>query len=374
MERSFRIFDKREVLIAVAILFLPFFSISQTVFTINGKLKVEGGDLRGATIVIDKNGHKEKTIPAGNGVFSIPLLFNNQYQLSFEKEGCVTKKLSFDTHAPAEGIEDGYHEFDFTVSLFKQYDDVNIVVFNQPVGMIKYYEEIDDFDYDTDYTKSIRSRLQKALEQVEKAKEEEEKKEKLAAKEKKVEDAKAKAELKEKKEQERTEKARSEEEASIALLKAEEEERKTADAKIAAANLEEEQKRSREKENNKERERLNATARMEKRMLAQAQFHEGSDVRVSIPVQEGFENSPIRMAKTVEAVEEPVLVDLIEEIYRAEELIIEENKVITRITLENGQLADRYQKVVHKFGATFYFKNGHSCSQLIYEQETLADN
>ena len=80
----------------------------------------------------------------------------------------MAKKISFDTRVPADAIANGFTPFDFAVSLFKQYDDINMVVFNQPVGMIRYDASAGDFDYDTDYTKSIQSQLQEAVAQVEK--------------------------------------------------------------------------------------------------------------------------------------------------------------------------------------------------------------
>ncbi|MBK6410082.1 MAG: hypothetical protein IPF78_10330 [Flavobacteriales bacterium] len=59
---------------------------------------------------------------------------SKNYVLSFEKPGFVTKKLSFNTNAPASASPIGFTPFDFVVSLFKQYDGMNTVVFNQPVG------------------------------------------------------------------------------------------------------------------------------------------------------------------------------------------------------------------------------------------------
>lgn len=386
---------KRLVTIGVSLLACGL--MAQQPFVINGKLRVEGGDLNGANIIIEKNGHVEKTISAGNGRFSIPLLHNNQYILSFEKEGMVTKKLSFDTHAPAAGVEDGFAPFDFTVSLFKQYDDVNIVVFNQPVGMIRYYEDLDDFDYDTDYTKSIQSRLRAAMAAMEEAKEEAERLAELEEKQAKEEEAaRAKAELKAQKEAEAAEKARLEEEERIAKAQAEEEERRLAQVKaeeeerkrMAAAAAEEEirrlaqakaeedeRRRAKAKAAEEERKRWERAARIAALKKELAPSHEGVDLRRQTYAAEGFEASPIRPAEAEEQIEEPYLAKAEEvEVIRNEQLIVESNKVVTRIILDDGEALAEYQKVVHKFGAVFYFKNGRSCTKQIYENEALAEN
>src|SRR6186713_2225721 len=142
-------------------------------FTIQGKVKVEGGGLEGTKLVVYRNGEKDRVVTNNLSKFALDLDLNQQYTLSFEKDGFVTKKLSFDTHAPAEAIANGFTPFEFVMSMFKQYDDVNTVVFNQPVGMIRFEPSLDDFDYDTDYTKSIQSQLQETLAQVAKKQEEE---------------------------------------------------------------------------------------------------------------------------------------------------------------------------------------------------------
>ncbi|HEX2617442.1 MAG TPA: hypothetical protein VHL57_07855, partial [Flavobacteriales bacterium] len=165
---------------------------AQGKFTINGRVKIDGGSVDGTRVVVYKNGEKLRTVTNNLSKFTLDLELNGDYILSFEKDGFVTKKLSFDTHAPAEAAANGFTPFEFAVSLFKQYDDVNTVVFNQPVGMIRYDKNVDDFDFDTDYTKSIQSALAEAQQEVEKKQAEEKANEEKAALQKQ-EDEKNKA-------------------------------------------------------------------------------------------------------------------------------------------------------------------------------------
>ncbi|MEQ9187117.1 MAG: hypothetical protein RLP15_05230 [Cryomorphaceae bacterium] len=143
---------------------------AQNDFVISGKFKIDGGTNNGAKIVVEKNGKRVKQLE-GESRFEIGLDFQAIYVVSFEKEGFVTKRLRFDTHVPEDRIEYGFEPFPFTVEIFEQYDDVNMVVFNQPVGRISYSELIDEFDYDTDYTKSIQAQIDQAMDEVEEAKE-----------------------------------------------------------------------------------------------------------------------------------------------------------------------------------------------------------
>lgn len=147
--------------------------IAQNDFIISGKFKVDGGPNNGAKIVVEKNGKQVKQLE-GESRFEISLDFQAIYVVSFQKEGFVTKRLRFDTNVPEDRIEYGFEVFPFTVEIFEQYDDINMVVFNQPVGRISYSELIDEFDYDTDYTKSIQAQIDQAMDDVEEAKEKKE--------------------------------------------------------------------------------------------------------------------------------------------------------------------------------------------------------
>jgi hypothetical protein len=159
-------------------------------FIITGKFKVDGGSNNDAQIILEKDGRKVKTLE-GEARFELGLDFQAIYIVSFVKEGFVTKKLRFDTHVAEERIEYGFEPFEFMIEIFGQFDDVSVVVFNQPVGKIAYSDLIDEFDYDTDYTKSIQTQIAEVMEQVEEKKEEKETKlieeqKKLEAQEKQI--------------------------------------------------------------------------------------------------------------------------------------------------------------------------------------------
>jgi hypothetical protein len=147
-------------------------AMAQGKLTVSGRLRVDGGSMDGTRMVVYKDGEKQRTI-TDLKKFSLDLELGGNYILSFEKEGFVTKKLSFNTNVPGGQEATPFMPFTFVVSLFKQYDGVNIVVFNQPVGMIRYDDTQEEFDYDTDYTKSIQSALEEAQALVEKKQQEE---------------------------------------------------------------------------------------------------------------------------------------------------------------------------------------------------------
>ncbi|MCB9167891.1 MAG: hypothetical protein H6595_10495 [Flavobacteriales bacterium] len=366
-------------LFLTAVLIASFLSKAeaQRGFPITGRTKIEGGGLDGARIVVYKDGEKERTLSDGVGKFDLELDFGHKFILSFEKEGWVTKKLVFDTHAPGEAIANGFTPFEFAVSLFRQYDDINIVVFNQPVGMIRYEPSVDDFDYDTDYTKSIQSQLEEVMEQVADREKQEEKKAKDLAKQKAQEEkerAKAAAEAKKQEEARmreeaaRVEAARKEKEQQAQAARAAEEERKAAEAEIKAeAPLPVPEEKIRKEPAPAPEPRLivrNGTT---------AQANPGEDGRrASGPISDS-EASPVRPAGANPADEAPPAArEEVVEVVRDEELTVEPNTLTTRITLTRAGVSTEYRRIVHKWGGVFYFKNGESCSKEVYEKEAMA--
>ncbi|HRG58395.1 MAG TPA: hypothetical protein PK323_05515 [Bacteroidia bacterium] len=146
---------------------------AQEPFKIYGKYMVNGGSVLGAKISIEKNGVRVKVLEQDKAKFEFPLEYDCDYVFSFMKDGYVTKKVQVSTKVPKEKQSLEFESFKFDVEIFKQYPGVNTVIYNQPVGKIRFNDVLNEFDYDTDYTKSIQSEITKADEALkEKAKEE----------------------------------------------------------------------------------------------------------------------------------------------------------------------------------------------------------
>jgi len=372
-------------LLCLAIL-VPAMLSAQGRFTVNGRLKIEGGDLSSSRMVVYKNGVKERTLSTGLNKFSLDLELNANYIVSFEKDGYVAKKVSFNTNAPAEAIASGFTPFDFAVSLFKQYDDINIVVFNQPVGIIRYDDKTGDFDYDTDYTKSIQSQLQQVLTQVEQKQKEESVNEKeraaqeaAAAKAKAKEEAdaakqaaaKAKADAEAQREAEAL--AKVEEKKAEEQKKAEEKKRQEQLATSPPPPVKEKDPESVVAEQRKPEPKVEPVVKKPEPQVVNAigsKAVTNEDGRRSVdPIVQEEENR-VAMAKVVVKEESPVRPAVVElEVFRKEELVVEPSRVTTVVTITTGERFDEYRKVTHKWGGLYYFKNGAACSKEVFDSE-----
>ena len=128
---------------------------------------IENGTLDQTVVKVMKEGHVISSSP-GKANFKLKLDFDKNYLISFSKEGFITKSIAVNTQLPQERISKPVEPYKIGVKLFKQYEGINIVVYNQPVAKIHFNPMLDEFDYDTDYTKSILSKLNETEKQLEK--------------------------------------------------------------------------------------------------------------------------------------------------------------------------------------------------------------
>ncbi len=172
-------------LVVFTLCFSPGSILAQNRLSTPIKLTITDGDYESVSVVLKNNTTGESQTLPGIAKFELELKYNCDYVVSFSKPGYITKRISLNTTVPQSRSKQGFHPFPYEVILFKQYDGVNIVIFNQPVGKISYSRLIDDFDYDTDYTKQIQSALKAAEEEIRQKQKEQEK---LSAKQRKEEE------------------------------------------------------------------------------------------------------------------------------------------------------------------------------------------
>jgi hypothetical protein len=151
---------------------LPLRSWSQTqAWTIEVRGTVEENDkkLPGAVVSVyqDNNLVNSMTTPSGN--FGFTLQGDNNYTIAFTKPGYITKRISFSTkNVPADRAKYGFSAYsDIEVNIFPEIPGTDVdQILMQPIGKIGYDPSFHngDFTYDSKYTASIQSLLEKILE------------------------------------------------------------------------------------------------------------------------------------------------------------------------------------------------------------------
>ncbi|MFM1745354.1 MAG: hypothetical protein RLZZ630_1291 [Bacteroidota bacterium] len=126
---------------------------------------VINGEVGGALVYVRRSDATVATF-RGERNMELRLDYNAEYQIDFTKPGYITKSIKVNTQVPSKRLADGFEPYKIGIRLFKQYAGVNIVIFNQPVALIRYLPDIDDVGYDTDYTKAVLSEIKRAEEEL----------------------------------------------------------------------------------------------------------------------------------------------------------------------------------------------------------------
>ncbi|MCI5055161.1 MAG: hypothetical protein MRY83_03580 [Flavobacteriales bacterium] len=121
-------------------------------FVVHGKFKIEDGSIDNAKIIVKKDG-EQVNIVNSESKFEFKLDIGYEYHLEFTKESYVHKTIFINTNSPVERAKDAFAPFEFTVTLFPQKNDASLE-FDQPIAMVKYFPELDDFSFDTNYAMS----------------------------------------------------------------------------------------------------------------------------------------------------------------------------------------------------------------------------
>jgi predicted RecB family endonuclease len=353
------------------------------------RFKIERGDFKGTRVDIVNKTDGTTNSKAGRSDMKLVLKPNCDYILEFNKPGYITKKISLSTKIPASRLKQGMDDFPFKIHLFPQVDDVNIVVFNQPVGIIYYDRLIDDLNFDTDYTKQVRSAIKKAEEEIMK------KAVKAAANAEQLAKEESRSKKKNKNTKSENSAKRSNEkknEKSKELAKDDRgsnnnedgvDKRKTLQGVMAddrhnfspGVMGEDVRPLSRGILAEEPRDDLLASADgLDKRNLAYAIGYEDHGIgrRMAAGII-GFdeyvkpEDRSLKKRTPSAKKKNPVLPTTSD---RKVEVVKESNREITKVTVSSGDEVINYRKVIYSWGAKYYFKESTSISKELFSQAT----
>ena len=372
---------------------------SRKVIAIQAKFKIDGdNNYADAYMVLERDGKAIQTL-TGQQSYKLNLEIGGDYIMSFHKPGYITKKINFNTEVDDSArVAEGFESYPFTVVLLKQYDGVNIVVFNQPVGKIHYSDKYDDFDYDTDYTKSIQSAIEKAEEELKQA--EKEQKVKAAqqvtdsiaaiAIKKKEEETKKKEELQVLKQQQeqakkdslaarelalvekkkQDEEVKNQEEENKKILKAKEEEDKKAKAAAIAAEDEKRKSKSGQGEDNPSGGLAGGKGEDPNKDMSSGSGSDG--IKPNIKIKKGQDAKPepekatiVKENKVVvksEPTPQPVVVKSTHSVFNEDitikrEDVTEDKKTISHVWLTKGDKTILFSRVSYNWGGVYYFRD-----------------
>lgn len=335
--RKFRIQPKIFMALAGMLLLLMHSQmlLAQKGLEVPVKLEVDKGSADNIHLVVMKNGKESFTQNISKSA-KLKLEFNQTYTLAFSKDGFVTKTIEVNTTAPAERIRQGFEPYKIGIKLFEQQDG-NTVMYNQPVGKIRFEESLDDFNYETDYSKSILSAFDSGT------------KKDTLNKEKKTEQT---AETKPAKEKKKKEQTGTDEKQEQDVITASVTENKTENTDVKA-----DLKLSREAAAGSTPEKSAAGA-------------SGSSDRERSKGAAGADQpQPYRNIYQGTDAPEPEAV-IAEDIKITKEEITEKNRIIIKIKVSSSTRETQYSVVQYNWGGRYFFKETTSINETLFTHWT----
>lgn len=132
---------------------------------LDGILIVNGLPLEGSRVIMIAKDGEAQVLTEGLSHFTLRLDLQKDYLVSFERPGCVSKQLRFNTNVPAENLSPDGFRFPFQVTL-EPAPEGQRMEYAGPVGYIHFDGKLNDFSYSTDYRMLKDDFLAKELELI----------------------------------------------------------------------------------------------------------------------------------------------------------------------------------------------------------------
>lgn len=132
---------------------------------LDGMLIVKGLPLDGSQVIVITKDGEAQVLNENLSHFTLNLELQKEYLVSFERPGCVSKQLRFNTNVPISAVNPEGFRFPFQVTLEPSPQGQHIE-YAGPVGYIQYDKKLNDFSYSTDYRMLKDDFLAKELEVV----------------------------------------------------------------------------------------------------------------------------------------------------------------------------------------------------------------
>lgn len=156
--------------LSLVCMLLTEFSIAQSLL-LNGNIVIENASSEGCRVVIYKNNIRltEETVTK-RGHFEFKLSLDADYKIAFEKDGYITKNVSVNTEVPSEIVESNpnFPPVKVIITLLPKVEDVDLSIFEQPIAILAYNYELDDFTFDSEYGQKIKDKVAQTEQQIKK--------------------------------------------------------------------------------------------------------------------------------------------------------------------------------------------------------------
>jgi len=162
-------------LVLAALVFSSFYSLSQEDIRINGLVKEEESNHKLESVLVEvfQDGKAyDSFTTSGSAKFEFELPLGFVYDLKFNRDEYVSKKIQFNTKYIPEEDQEGGFKYDIDISLFKYEEGFDRSILDEPMGIAEFNAEQNAIQFDFEYTKRIQNKIKAEfirLENLEKA-------------------------------------------------------------------------------------------------------------------------------------------------------------------------------------------------------------
>ena len=157
------------ILLPIVFVLLITNGLAQNKCVVKGNVTINGGDLNDVKITLLKNNEYDnvKSVER-NGRFLYQLDFGYNYILEFSKKNFVTKCVSISTEVPHKILENDswFPPCIFSIELFRFFPGIDLSVFDQSIGMIRYNKETDLIETDLSYRQEIKTEIKRISDEI----------------------------------------------------------------------------------------------------------------------------------------------------------------------------------------------------------------
>ena len=123
-----------------------------------------GKKLDGVTVTVFKNGAKLiDVITNASGKYEVNLDYGADFKVMCAREGFVGKNITIDTKSVPEEERQGGHGMNIDFTMMSKIEGVDYSVLLEPFGKASYTGASGNFEWDMDYTNSMRDKQAKLL-------------------------------------------------------------------------------------------------------------------------------------------------------------------------------------------------------------------
>lgn len=160
--------NMKTILLLLPALLLGGFLSAQSLM-LNGNIVINETTPEGTRLIITKNGEQIDTQTLNRkGHFDLKLALGADYKLSFEKAGYITKIVNVNTEVPEEILESNpnFPPVKLIINLLPMVSGVDLTIFEQPIAILAYNPELDDFTFDKDYSGRIKTKVAQTEQEI----------------------------------------------------------------------------------------------------------------------------------------------------------------------------------------------------------------